>query len=242
MDKLHILKEVLEKNKECFWIVLKSHHPLLFNEINDLSGKNFSEKVYKFLNNNIIPKCECCGGNSSFLSLYKGYLKYCSNKCRGKTQTQNAQKTLNCVFCGKEFSKLNSRKNITCSIECAKNHSASKSVRDVCVIKQKETVLQKYGVDHFSKTKMFSEKLKNTKLIRYDDENYVNFVKAKETKLIKYGNANFNNREKSNKTCLKKYNVDSVSKIPEVRKKAETTMMLKYGIHCGLCLLMQLFI
>lgn len=56
------------------------------------------------------------------------------------------------------------------------------------------------------------DKIKNTKLQRYNNEKYNNIKKSKETKFKKYGNENYNNIEKAKQTCLSKYGVDNIFK------------------------------
>ena len=49
--------------------------------------------------------------------------------------------------------------------------------------------------------------MKETKLEKYGDPNFVNFEKNKKTKLERYGDASFNNRPKNIETCLNKYGI-----------------------------------
>ena len=128
-----------------------------------------------------------------------------------------------------------------CSTSCS-------STAETTIKKSKETNKQKYGVDSYTKTKEFKEKViktnietygvehvlqisevrqkaKDTKLQRYENENYVNSEKAKKTKLELYGDENFVNPEKAQETKLKKYsdkNYNNPNKIKETKLK-------KYG-------------
>jgi len=61
----------------------------------------------------------------------------------------------------------------------------------------KLSMLQKYGVSHYSK---------------HNDYNH----KVKQTKLKKYGNENYTNTEKMKQTCLKRYGVDNAKKVKSI--------------------------
>ena len=76
--------------------------------------------------------------------------------------------------------------------------------------KQKQTMLEKYGVE-------------------FPTQNKDIYEKAKQTKYERYGDSNFNNREKSIKTCNKKYGVDFVMQSQDVKDKAANTKFEHYG-------------
>ena len=79
-------------------------------------------------------------------------------------------------------------------------------------------------------SKLANVKIKQTKLERYGDANYVNPEKAKQTNLNRYGDANYNNIEKIKQTKLKRYG-DANYVNPE---KAKQTNLIKYGVSCTL--------
>lgn len=106
-------------------------------------------------------------------------------------------------------------------------------------IKQhKQIMLKKYGVDSFSKTKEFKEKIKQTHLKNCGYESNFQDPAFKERvikqNLEKYGVENVTQlpeiREKRKQTCLKRYGVDNVIKLKEFRKKAQKTCLKKYGV------------
>jgi hypothetical protein len=80
------------------------------------------------------------------------------------------------------------------------------------ISRQKKTFNQKYGVDFYPEHKDFVTKQRETKKIKYGNENYTNVIKQKNTKLEKYGDVNFNNVEKHKVTCLSKYGTDNYAK------------------------------
>lgn len=96
--------------------------------------------------------------------------------------------------------------------------------------KTKQTCLEKYGYECALQVPTIREKGKQTKIKKYNNENYNNIEKHKNTKQEKYGNENYNNRQKSKETCLKIYGVDNINKVPEIREKSAQTISQKYNI------------
>jgi hypothetical protein len=78
-------------------------------------------------------------------------------------------------------------------------------------------------------SKSKKDKIKETKLEKYGDENYNNSFKVKETKLEKYGDENYNNRESAFKTNEEKYGSHSAMKNKNVIEKVKNTKKQKYG-------------
>lgn len=82
----------------------------------------------------------------------------------------------------------------------------------------KETMLEKYGVEHAPQMAEFVKKVKSTKKQRYGDENYNNHTQAKNTCLSKYGADNYRKtseyKTKYEATCLKKYGIKHASQTP----------------------------
>ena len=99
--------------------------------------------------------------------------------------------------------------------------------------------------------KCASEKVKNTNLKRYGDENYNNRekakettlnnhgvkhalqlekfkIKAKQTNLDRYGDENYKNPEKNKKTCLERYGVEYIFQHEDVIKKSKKTKLERY--------------
>lgn len=135
-----------------------------------------------------------------------------------------------CKICGNPVEFIG-RKNIifksTCCKEC---ESKLKSLLNKNKVLSNETL----------------EKIKITKLNKYNDKNYNNRTKAKQTCLERYGVESYSNtteyKEKTKQTCLEKYGVDHVSKlntnsfktnnpqkIKDIKEKTKQTNILKYG-------------
>lgn len=119
-----------------------------------------------------------------------------------------------------------------------------------CWLKFREqTMISKYGTPYLGCPKESVEKIKNTKLERYGNPNYVNKEKRFKTNLEKYGNISAVNdeiikkrkqtsilhfgvpvpaqseaiKEKYKKTCLEKYGVDNYRKCEECINKIDAT-------------------
>lgn len=95
-----------------------------------------------------------------------------------------------------------------CSSKCSSNNKELQS--DI-----KERMIEKYGVDHYSKTGEYVEKVKKTSLERYGVDNY-----AKTNDFI----------ERSKETFRERYGVDSYTKTLEYKEKSKKTYMEKYGV------------
>jgi hypothetical protein len=117
-----------------------------------------------------------------------------------------------------------------CSVKCASN---DESVR----IKAQETLLNKYGVDHYSKTETYKEQVKKTSIERYGVDNYSKtdeyISKAKQAYIQKYGVENYTKTEeyklKSRETSLKKWGVTSFMKTEECKRKIKISLSKRVG-------------
>ena len=117
-----------------------------------------------------------------------------------------------------------------CSNICAQSSDEIKQ-------KIKQTCLEKYGVDNYSKTKESKEKIKQTCLEKYGVEYFWQSdeckEKIKQTCLEKYGVdsplKSKKIRNKGKQTCLEKYGVDNPAKLEENKEKVKQTCLKKYG-------------
>ena len=118
-----------------------------------------------------------------------------------------------------------------CSNKCSSNN---KELRE----NSKKTLLEKYGVDNYSKTKEYIDKVKRTSIEKYGVDNYSKtkeYVdKSKITYLEKYGVDNYTKTEeyiiKSKNTCIEKYGVDNYTKTEEFQDKFKKTNIERYGV------------
>ncbi len=138
----------------------------------------------------------------------------------------------NCIECGKEASR---RKQLW-----KKPYSKEQCLCRFC--NGKKTNLKKYGADNPSKNEQVKNKIKQTKLERYGNENFVNkdkiqknrnkeeaAIKTKQTKLEKYGSENYNNLEKQKQTMLETYGVENIFQNKNFQEKKKQVNLEKYG-------------
>jgi hypothetical protein len=117
-----------------------------------------------------------------------------------------------------------------CSNKCSSNNVR---LRD----KTKKTLLEKYGVEHYSKTNEYTIKVKKTSLEKWGVDNYAktpDYVeKSKRTYMDRYGVDSYTKTieflKKSKSTCLEKYGVDSYIKTDEFKDRFKKTCLERYG-------------
>jgi len=89
--------------------------------------------------------------------------------------------------------------------------------------------IKKYGVTSYFKTEEFKIKNKQTRLLKYENENYNNIEKNKQTKLEKYGNKNYHNWNKAKQTNLARYGVEYPMQCKEILLTRDLNNIKKYG-------------
>jgi hypothetical protein len=163
---------------------------------------NFDVQKYYDLYMRKVDEGVCvCGNPTKFISMTRGYFKYCSPKC-----SSNSIETIT----KKQQTKLEKYGNINyVNKEKSSKTWKNKSIEDINEIVNKR---------------------KNTKKAVYGDENFTNRNKSKETCLEKYGNENYTNREKFVETCLEKYGVVNVFELDETKEKIKQYFMDNFGV------------
>ena len=97
----------------------------------------------------------------------------------------------------------------------------------------KKTIKEKYGVEHFSKSNQFSEKIKNTWKQKSQEEIDEFNKNCEKTHLERYGckrplqKSQF--KEKAKQTNLEKYGVENPFQVEFVKDKIKETNIEKYG-------------
>lgn len=113
---------------------------------------------------------------------------------------------IHCKSCNVLFEARVSKPKIYCSKKCSNNDPEIKQKiteaqqktflkkynghpmsTENTKLKLKQSLISKYGVDHYSKHSTYRSKVKSTLMKRYNDENYNNIDKIKKTLLDKYG-------------------------------------------------------
>lgn len=151
---------------------------------------------------------------SEFIYYYKNPLK--------------AEKERHCKICGKRTKFIQNRKYYQqyCSLECSNSDPIRKER-----LKQYNAELKK----NKNKKQEQINKIKATKLKRYNNPNFNNVEKRIATNLIKYGvkhvAQNETIKEKTAKHNLEKWGYKSTAQHPEIRKKQKDTLEKHFGVR-----------
>lgn len=138
--------------------------PEAYNEILKFSGRNFGEKMFKFVTGDE-GLCTECGKPCRFYGFTEGYRNHkCSSKCY-----------LHSLGVTSQFALPECREKI-------QQKRAEGSYKNAS-IKSKETKIARYGQDY---AKAFAIKSLNTKKLRYGTAS-VGMEKRKETNIVRYG-------------------------------------------------------
>ena len=185
------LKDWIQKNYNEFYEYL----------INTYNIDDFKAMVYMYYNGiNQIPTCPVCGKNVKFHGNKYGFAQYCGSKCaRESEESISKYKATNIERYGIDYTKVISKK-----VNDTKLKRYGKSGYNNPE-KNKETCLEKYGVDNPMKNKNVQEKSKQTCLEKYGSEYYITSQVGLENKR--------NYVYKAQQTCLDKYGVISPMQI-----------------------------
>ena len=171
--------------------------------------------------------CITCKRETTFNNFKRGYKKTCSKKCLAKSRSHKfSEETLKkrkATLIEKYGVDLASRipgfkEKINKKLSLKTHKEKQKTIK-----KRKNTCLKHYGVEYVSQLKENKQKSKQTKLLKYGDENYVNIDKSKQSKLKHYGDENYNNIEKGKQTCLQRYGVENPNQNIDIFKKGQKT-------------------
>ena len=181
--------------------------------------KKFPELYDEFLNTQFPSEIE----NLPFKQKLWHFLKedYCIHTCK---------------ICGNEVSFESNTQlwgyKKYCSGRCA---NRDKMVRD----KIKQTCIEKYGEDYYSKTFEYKNRVKETCIEKYGVDSYLKTNefkdKLKHTCLDKYNSEYYlqsnDYKEKSKKTLFDKYGVENIFQDKSCKEKIKQTNLKKYGVE-----------
>lgn len=138
-------------------------------------------------------------------------------------------------------------KCINCSVDTSKRFSYMLKYDAVCkkcstinqVIKHKNTLLQRYGVENISQIQDVKNKKKETTLKNYGVEHNSQSKEIKNKKVqtclnnfgVQYPQQSKEIRDKSKETCLMNYGVEHPSQSNEIREKCKQTCLENYGVE-----------
>ena len=193
-----------------------------------------------FLLNYLIKHKCICGKDTTFLSINRGYLKYCSLECSAKSdETKLKRNNTNLDRYGvdnpKKLKEFVDKGSITSFKKYGVSHpSKSESVKN----KNKETCLKKYGVTSTFQLKEVRDKYGENYINNHGVKNPFQLEEVKEkiknTNILKYGveNPQQSNeiKEKKKKNAIEKYGVESTNSSPEVKENKRRSSLKKYGV------------
>lgn len=205
---------------------VQKHYNDIYIKINNHPiGSNFKERAYSYLSNiNDIVRCEICNKPTKFHGYIKGWGRFCSCKCRAKSEEVELSRKQTCL---EKYGIEHPMKNATIQEKIKQTflekYGVDNPMKNVEIQEKiKQTCLEKYGVDNPMKNTTIQEKSKQTCLEKYDSEYVLNskyFLKNKNSFL-----------KKSRQTCLEKYGVEMAAQNPDVKNKISKTVKNKYGV------------
>ena len=138
---------------------------------------------------------------------------------------ENIYKIPTCQTCGKPIFDFYKRDVVYCSTKCINKKLSYK--------KAQETWKIKYGVDSYTQTLEFKNKIHEQNLIRSELDKQKIIDIRKNTNLIKYGVESYAKTEeckdKIRRTSLERYGVENYSQTKECQNKIKETNLKKYG-------------
>jgi hypothetical protein len=203
-------------------------HIVKFAEDFDLTHISFVEKVYLCLNSlTALPTCsnDLCSKHVKFLSLGRGYAKYCSNKCVSSDSALKLEKEKNALAkWGTTHPQKNpSVKEKTLQTNLDKYGHKSPMLNKTVQKKATDTLVKNFGVTNPSKSLEIIEKRIETFRKSSFKETFTN------TSFLKYGtNHPWSNKEVHDKSILsskiKKRNNTEL----KIKKKLEEYPLYKF--------------
>ena len=187
---LQQLKDIISEYKNKFIIEGKTpwqfkQNQNLFKKINNNYLKLFKstmELIYLIKNYDNLENLHIfcgCGNKNNFININLGYHNYCSYRCRSNSE-----------------------------------------IPKIKMINTKLNNIDKNGLNGFQQAA-----IKQVKTKRNNGIYQIVVKKGKQTKKLKYNNENYNNTEKRKQTFLKRYNGTSSFNSKELREKARQTML-----------------
>jgi len=138
-----------------------------------------------------------------------------------------------CILCenmfNKSLNKLHKQKNFGCET-CAKILKTERI---------KETMLNKYGVEHAAQSEFFKDKMRQTTFEKYGVEHASQTNEFKEKKKLtnlerygcEYGLQNKDVKNKKIMTNLKRYGVENVMQNKQIQENTKLTNLKRYGVE-----------
>ena len=236
---------------------------MIYHKTCYICGKEFKTTRYqKLLCTVPHPKtCKKCGKTFYVTGTNKDQ-EYCSKECKRSDVPERA-----CIICGKKFHPKNKNQKICddehyrecpvchkkfkigagtvnkvcCSQKCRGTYEKENGAFRRASEKAKQTCLDRYGADSYSKTQNYRDQVRETSLKKFGVEHPGMSEEVKqhrrETMVRRYGVENAgqiesiqeSKKKHQRETYLKKYGVDHPWKLKSIRGKSAQTMIRRYG-------------
>lgn len=175
-------------------------------------------------------KCQIC--NRDF-ALIRGLGQHIRTHTTAKDYFDRYLKKQNegiCPICGKEtrFFTLKTGYQKYCSLKCAMSSEDTKT-------KSKQTMKERYGVEHALQNNDFLNKYKQTCMDKWgvDNSRKAKVIKDKILETKKKNRPDDpTNREKAQNTNFERYGTVHPSQTGEIKEKIKKTNIEKYGVEC----------
>lgn len=184
--------------------------------------EQISELIYRIEHNlEEQPKCVICGNRITFNSGKKRYYyHFCSKACEhspgGEELKKEIVKKTNLERYGSEYYNNREKYKQTLVEKYGVDHPLKiKSIEETVRLKRGETLLKKYGVTNSMLIPGVQEKMKTTVLERYGVENCMQNEEVK---------------NKAKQTLIERYGVDSPIKNKNIQEKIKQTCIERYGV------------
>lgn len=167
------IHSLIASNPCGYHMVLKHRYPDIYAKVTSGYGKSFSEKLYRFINPTVAPRCKHCGSDRvAFLEITTGFRDYCSNRCAQQsveiTKKREEAFLMNYgVSHPQKVTKVSDKRKATCR---ARYGGASPFCSSQTRTKAKETCKERYGVENASQNTSIRAKQKATMLERFGVE------------------------------------------------------------------------
>jgi len=189
---------------------IRDNYPLLYH---DTQGKNQINAIYDSINGiTHSPLCvACCENRVKFNTFTAGYHKYCCHKCSvSNTETALKREKTNMEKYG------------------GRSAFASEEIR----AKKKNTMLQRYGVEHILQNDTFKRRVVAKNKGKTDLEKQDINARKTSTLISRYGTSHLWEvpyiSEKRKHTCMAKFGVEYALQSPNVKEKSKSSRNAKF--------------
>ena len=174
--------------------------------------------------------CGYCGAPTKFVSLTKGFHRFCSVVCaRNSPEVIARREATNLAVHGAAYY---TQAPAFQDQARATRHARYGDVGYNNVGKQRETMLARHGKAHAWSGPAGTRSCDNTKLERYGDSTYANHEQGRATRLRLYGDAHFN-RNACRATNLERYGVEWPLQNAAILEKNHSFRYYDYALPSG---------